>query len=262
MHGILHFDTKAWRTAPRLFFRPGTLTRDYIEGKRARYISPLALFLFTVFLMFFVFAFVGPRLGSGAEEAAAAVETAQTSDQPVEVPGAEAAREPAAPELTWQDEWRAAVQRGDVQVNIGSAEMSDKIRQKLENPEFVIYKLQQTAYKFSWLLVPISLPLVWLLFLWRRGTTWYDHGVFTLYSLSFVSLLFILAGLMAVGPSWLEALAPGLFFVIPAHMFFQLKGAYRLGWFSAAWRTLLLLWFSFFALLAFLIGVLFIGLLG
>ena len=27
LHGILHFDTKAWRTLPMLAFRPGTLTR-------------------------------------------------------------------------------------------------------------------------------------------------------------------------------------------------------------------------------------------
>ena len=51
LHGILHFDTKAWRTLPMLAFRPGTLTRGYVYGKRARYISPLALFLFTVFFM-------------------------------------------------------------------------------------------------------------------------------------------------------------------------------------------------------------------
>ena len=52
LHGVLHFDTKAWRTLPMVIFRPGTLTRNYVYGKRARYISPLALFLFTIFFMF------------------------------------------------------------------------------------------------------------------------------------------------------------------------------------------------------------------
>ena len=28
----------------------------------------------------------------------------------------------------------------------------------------LIYKLQTSAYKFSWLLIPISIPFVWLLF--------------------------------------------------------------------------------------------------
>ncbi len=59
LHGIWHFDSKAWRTLPKLVFRPGTLTRNYVYGQRARYIAPLAMFLFSVFLMFFVFETLG-----------------------------------------------------------------------------------------------------------------------------------------------------------------------------------------------------------
>ncbi|HKW83887.1 MAG TPA: DUF3667 domain-containing protein, partial [Burkholderiaceae bacterium] len=53
LHGVLHFDAKGWRTLPLLVARPGLLTRRYVDGQRVRYVSPLALFLFTVFLMFF-----------------------------------------------------------------------------------------------------------------------------------------------------------------------------------------------------------------
>jgi len=38
--------------------RPGTLTRSYIDGKRARYLSPLATFLLCYFFMFLVFSTV------------------------------------------------------------------------------------------------------------------------------------------------------------------------------------------------------------
>jgi len=58
LHGITHFDGKTWKTLPMLLFRPGKLTRDYIESKRARYVAPVPLFLLVVFLMFFVFSFV------------------------------------------------------------------------------------------------------------------------------------------------------------------------------------------------------------
>ena len=30
LHGLYHFDSKAWRTLPRLVFHPGKLTRDYV----------------------------------------------------------------------------------------------------------------------------------------------------------------------------------------------------------------------------------------
>ncbi|MBT8427173.1 MAG: DUF3667 domain-containing protein [Erythrobacter sp.] len=59
LHGALHFEGRTWKTLPKLFFKPGELTRRYIEGERARFVSPMALFLFFIFLMFAVFQFAG-----------------------------------------------------------------------------------------------------------------------------------------------------------------------------------------------------------
>ena len=52
-HGVLHFEGKIWRTLPELALHPGRLTRRYIEGERAKFVSPMALFLFSIFFMFF-----------------------------------------------------------------------------------------------------------------------------------------------------------------------------------------------------------------
>ncbi len=57
LHGIFHFDAKGWKTIPLLIAFPGRLTRRYIDGQRKNYVSPLALFLFMVFLSFFVASF-------------------------------------------------------------------------------------------------------------------------------------------------------------------------------------------------------------
>jgi len=62
LHGILHFETKSWRTFPMLAFYPGHLTRAYIDGKRTQYVSPLALFLFMIFTMFMVFSTTSSNL--------------------------------------------------------------------------------------------------------------------------------------------------------------------------------------------------------
>src|SRR4051812_4890944 len=45
LHGVFHFDGKLWRTLPMLAWRPGELTRRYVEGERARFVSPMAIFL-------------------------------------------------------------------------------------------------------------------------------------------------------------------------------------------------------------------------
>ena len=43
IHGVFHFEGKTWRTLPMLAWRPGELTRRYIEGERASFVSPMAL---------------------------------------------------------------------------------------------------------------------------------------------------------------------------------------------------------------------------
>jgi hypothetical protein len=60
------------------------------------------------------------------------------------------------------------------------------------NPSLLGYKLQSNAYKFSWALIPICVPLVWLLFINRRryraNYGAYEHTVFVTYALAFMSL--------------------------------------------------------------------------
>jgi hypothetical protein len=113
---------------------------------------------------------------------------------------------------------------------------------------------QSNAYKFSWLLIPISVPFVWLLFPLRRRYKLYDHTVFVTYSLSFMLLLVGVMSLLAVWGSvdWLVAL---LFFYAPFHMYRQLRDAYDLSRFSAWWRNWFLSLFSFFALLLFAVAL-------
>src|SRR6059058_538191 len=61
--GALNFEGKIFKTLPLLAWRPGELTRRYIDGQRARFVSPLALFLFSVFLLFATFQLVsGPGI--------------------------------------------------------------------------------------------------------------------------------------------------------------------------------------------------------
>ena len=137
-----------------------------------------------------------------------------------------------------------------------------KLLHKLENPDLALYKIKQTLYKFAFLLVPISLPFLWLLFFWKRGVTLFDHTVYILYSLSFVSLLFIALALLAYVPGALDLISPWWIFAIPVHAYFQMKGGYSLGWFSALWRTPVLMLFALLGLAIFLVAIILVGVTG
>lgn len=304
LHGVVHFDGRIWRTLPLLALNPGRLTREWIQGRRTRYVSPLALFLFSVFLMFFVFSFTGsgsPEVKTAMTAAERTEETARLMEarRSLEVARAELAANPESNALavtvraseaavammerrlglpvtvgsadrgdglepgTWQAEVRDAVESGNITVNLGNEHLNEKVKKKLLNPDLAIYKIQQTAYKFSFLLIPLSIPFVALLFLWKRGFTLYDHGVFVIYSITAVSILLLLTAALGALWSGFGVLGSALFaFGLPVHMFAQLKGTYGLSIFSALWRTIALLFFSILASTLFLLAIIMLGLTG
>lgn len=354
-HGIFYLETKTWRTLPMVLFRPGTLTRNYVFGKRARYLSPLTMFLFAIFIMFFAFSTIDPPqnirddsvqvtqedltearqeleqaradleqartnpdpdepaglevgIAEGAvdiaqaqverlerqlaeaqareaerarEQAQAPVQVSVGPDAPVATPPAEtpattdvttpsdaAATAESAPARTetrnetWQDGVRAIGQSDDFVVFGGANEsLNQRVRSKLQNPDLALYQIQDAASKFSFLLAPLSLPFIALLFIWKRGVTLYDHMAYALYALAFAALLFSTVVLLGKIPfvSWA---ASWLLMALPVHMWFHLKGAYALGWWSATWRTVLMLMFSLFVATTFLVLVIILGLAG
>jgi hypothetical protein len=57
---LLELDSRLWRTLLPLLSRPGKLTKDYLEGRRARYMPPFRMYL-VLSVVFFVVAFFDPR---------------------------------------------------------------------------------------------------------------------------------------------------------------------------------------------------------
>src|SRR6266436_982993 len=42
---LTHADSRLWRTLAALLFKPGYLTREFLAGRRARYLPPVRLYL-------------------------------------------------------------------------------------------------------------------------------------------------------------------------------------------------------------------------
>ena len=273
LHGVLHFDTKAWRTLPLLVARPGLLTRRYIDGQRARHVPPLALFLFTMFLMFFVVSLTASavvptwmielndaaggkradllevvkearqevgdqereleatrrdkdpvdkaernlaRANQALQEAEAAL---KAFDAAAPQRAALAAMAPASAQKAGNAASAPAMSASNAHVETGITTLNAAIERVIKNPELAIYKLKNTAYKFSFLLVPLLLPFMWLMFFWRRDIAVYDHAVFSLYSLSFMALLTVTAALLSM--TRLDGHLGWLLWLVPVHVFLQ-----------------------------------------
>jgi hypothetical protein len=70
VESLLHFDTKTVRTLKALAVRPGLLTTEFLQGRRARYVGPVRLYVFVSFVFFLVLAL--PTGGHEADSARAA----------------------------------------------------------------------------------------------------------------------------------------------------------------------------------------------
>jgi hypothetical protein len=268
-HGVFHFEGKLWKTLPLLIWHPGRLTRRYVDGERAKFVSPMALFLFSVFLMFAVvsnlaqnhkaksvsltphgavdtevlfkrdqakLAGLAAARANVTDKVAGAALDKQIGDLKEEINGLRiglAARDA----ITHPDGGAPKV----VHLNTGWRWFDRSVGHMSANPELTLYKMKTYGYKYSWALIPISLPFIWLLFAFRRDVGLYDHAIFSIYSLSFMSLGVVsltLFGWLGLSGGLISLLA---MFIPPVHMYRQLKGTYTLGRFGTLWRTFALL---------------------
>lgn len=289
LHGVVHFEGKLWKTLPMLAFHPGELTRRYIAGERARFVSPMALFLFGVFIMFAVFQIAGiapPADLKGDTDAVAAqlnneviqTRTKLTAQRAKKVaardalPSASTARLPIQREIDEIDKTIGNLPDakriqifGDTSggpAHTGWERLDHGIDKVRKNPSLALYKLQSNSYKFSWLLIPLSLPFVWLAFAWKRRFGGYDHAIFVIYSLAFMTLLFITLTVLAqigLSSGWL--IAAGVL-IPPFHIYRQLKGAYGLTRIGALLRTVYLVEAIQVIALLFVILLVVLGLVG
>ncbi len=286
VHGVLHLDGKLSHTLPLLMFKPGKLTRRYIDGERAKFVSPMSMFLFGVFAMFAVFQMIGLTTPTDLELNRSASALRATGKAEAESLEAQiAAMEPGDPErdkkqeqlellrglvgnepvnVVTEDEKQELVQIDDgptLSMSPTGVDFIDKgiVKKWRENPGLMLYKMQANGYKFSWLLIPLSIPFVWVIFLWRRKFKAYDHAIFVTYSLSFMSLLFITVSLLATSfaqGGWAFAL---LLFGAPLHIYKHLRYTYGLSRLSTIWRFFFLMFSMLFILLMFGNALLILG---
>jgi hypothetical protein len=71
MEDLLDLDSRFMRTIKPLLFKPGRLTRDYMEGRRFRYAPPMRLYIFSSIVFFLLAAFLstdGVTVHNGSQE--------------------------------------------------------------------------------------------------------------------------------------------------------------------------------------------------
>lgn len=225
--GLTHLDGRIWNTVPKLIFRPGRLTRAYLDGHRASQIPPFRLFLVALLLVFF---FGGMGLGGDR----AHPKTPADLNLNFETLDAAAAKGDVTPKD--RADFQQAIKAMKAK-SAGNKSWWGARKQRIkENPEVFVMALEQWGHRFAILMLPIAALMLSVLFLFKKGVYVFDHLIFSMHSLSFQGLLVSTCFIGAIWVGW----AWQLLWLAPVHLFVHMRGTYRTSVFGTLLRMTLL----------------------
>jgi hypothetical protein len=272
---LYNFDSRLWRSLGLLLFRPGRLTREYLEGRRARYVPPFRLYVVLSLLFFFLLAVLPdfdddepPTIIRGAaapELPAPATEGDAAAPEPLEEPESGAFRFGIETTDDGEDGW-SCMELG------GMENWSPEIRARVErsceritadNGSSFGRAIVENVPLMMFLFIPIVAAGMKVLYPLARRK-YVEHLLFFLH---FHALFFLLAtlGLLV---SLLAGLAPALetlavvlgvvgWGYLPIYLFLAMRHVYAQDRLTTTFKFFLLSSGYFFALLVTFIGIVF-----
>ncbi|MCL3780388.1 DUF3667 domain-containing protein [Prolixibacteraceae bacterium JC049] len=264
MGNMFAFDSRFFRSLYTLMFRPGRLTRDFVEGKRQRYMSPLKLYVFVSFVFFLLMSIGTKRLVSDLDkmEDKAAVELNKNQNKqvadtlvkdlndvlhveiiknnPSDSALAKKLQIPTQITETLKDtiqqgyhqsKWAAQLEKELIRKQDSWSEKEKKLARKainmLDYPDFFI--AEYFKY-FSWalfLLMPIFALILKLLYI-RRRVNYIRHFIFAIniHALNFIVLSLVFASSWLLSDNY-QPYALNLLWAIPLYLYLGMRRFYK-----------------------------------
>jgi hypothetical protein len=177
-----------------LILRPGMLTREFLEGRRVRYISPLRLYLMASLVYFLLAAGAPDNKSQSGKTTIAGVQVGVTStdskgavSRPDRV--AKAARESLQDRSLSPEDKAAAL----ADVARAPAWLRPFLRRSIEDPRGLKRGLSETMPRMLFVLLPI---FAGILALFYRGRKYPEHLYFAVHLHAFIFLALVLGELL------------------------------------------------------------------
>jgi len=187
---LTHYENAFWKTIVNLLFKPATLTKEYLSGKRLSYLAPVRLYIFISLITFFLISIL-------------------STENTIQITTKKSETKTALQELN---------QGGNIFFGFHSTKELDSIQnygsksEKLSSFHYWIfhrglsiiekYTKEEIIQKFSesfvhnfpkllFLYMPIFALLLWI-FHDKKRWYYFDHGIFTLHYFSFLLLIILI----------------------------------------------------------------------
>lgn len=248
LEDLTHADSRLWQTLIALLFRPGLLTREFLEGRRMRYLPPVRLYL-VLSVLFFLVAAVVPQVAT-VQQPVVTQKGSAIVLTPFGVGTVDAAR---AKEICTSFSYTGP---------LATLFNANCIKALSGNRGVLRDNLLHNAGRALFLLLPL-LALVMKVLYRKPARHYVEHLLFFVHNHAFLFLVLgVYASLTGFGPAWLHPiLHPVLWAYIWVYFYASMLRVYGQGWLLTATKlsALACAYFvlgSFLALLTLLYSVL------
>lgn len=269
-------DGRLAQTLPALMLYPGRVSRDYLDGRRARFIPPFRLYVFASLVFFVLLPLVTgqglgllngtPGMGQVREQVEQARDAGEISEEDYQeavsgldqldglwrggVPGlvpvpaeSEGTEEAPGDGQPAGGDWSGFMPPEAVdalrEAGEGGNENAGRFSRMMDNPDRIAAETRRWIPRIMFVMLPVYAALLGLVYLWRRKFLYFDHLIVSLHfhaALFFAMALGMLAA-MLIGWGWVTL---GLLIYANAYLYRINRVVYGRGRFSSVLRVLTL----------------------
>ena len=277
--GLFHFDGRLWRTLPPLFFTPGSLAKDLLEGKMARHVPPFRIFLVALLVFMLVAENKSEQLRHDPNASRVFDDTGEIHVVLKPDGSPDMSKLPKNVSVTSAKNTKGgtdyqvnrtinlfAMSPADArylgheiaQSNLQPKWLKAKIMRALEEPEVFFTNIFTWGHRLALLLLPTIGLVLGLMYLKRRDLYFYDHLLVGMNMLSVVFWLY--AGGLILPNNWVYGWRIAAPVWIAANFYSTLRVAYGSSVLWAFVKTFGLLVMTGVSFLALLLGVVMVSL--
>jgi hypothetical protein len=208
---LTHYENAFWKTIRNLFFKPSSLTKEYLSGKRLSYLAPVRLYIFISFVTFFLLAVI-PDNGNTTTNIKTGKEIRAEREARKKKLDSIKAANPVLNNVKdvnvdYNMGYDSVAQMDSIRktdpnkinafvywLNTKMIPLNDKYSQKELKDKF-FENAERNFPKMLFIYMPLFAFMLWLIHSKKR---WYyfDHGIFTLHYFSFLLLITLILFLM------------------------------------------------------------------
>lgn len=195
---LTHYENAFWKTIKNLLFKPATLTKEYLSGKRLSYLAPVRLYIFISFITFLLIAMFPNKVSENLSKSEREITSSLVKQE----------KDEKVNDLNGDKNYFQL----KTMKEIDSIQKYGKESEKLSDFSYWIYEktvnvtehntkkeiiekfIESFIHNIPKILFIIMPFFAFFLWIFHNKKKWYyfDHGIFTLHYFSFLLLIFLL----------------------------------------------------------------------